>query len=275
MRSSVTHTSSLSSASDAQAQSAAAAQAQAPYLVRHAWVGYLLFVLSAAGFGVLIWQVKSDGALTHNDLPLARAIYQWAKQQPLPLVLFMRFLSAAGRDGLGLFVLLLCAGYIKHKARRELGFALVGVLGGEVWFQLFASLIARQRPEFKDPFEKLIGYGFPSGHSTTSLLLAGMILYLLLPHIRSPFYRWGLILFNVGLVLLISFSRLFLGLHYLTDIFGGYLLGLAWGGLAFTSIDLWFWHLRVLKSLNELPHAQESSGAVRNSSRFKKRRKRV
>ncbi len=217
---------------------------EVPFLARHPWVGYLIFLICGAAFAWLSWQVKIQGPITQGDLPLATSIYEWAKQQPVPVVLVMRALSALGRDWVALVALLLTIGWARRGARRELRMLFFGLLAGELWFQLLGGLVSRPRPEFKDPFESLIGYGYPSGHATTNVLLAWMVLYLLLPHIQSPWKKALLVIVNVVLVLGVCFSRMFLGLHYPTDILGGLLLGLAWGGLIYTLIDVLHWRRR-------------------------------
>jgi undecaprenyl-diphosphatase len=116
-----------------------------------------------------------------------------------------------------------------------------GMLGAELWFQVIGGLVNRARPEFKDPFETLIGAGYPSGHAATNVVLGGMVLYLLLPHIKTPLRRALLVAGVIFVVGMIMFSRLFLGLHYPTDLVAGAFLGLGWGALIFTLTDTFFW----------------------------------
>lgn len=223
-----------------------------PFLARHPWVGFLTFTVCMAAFGVIVWQVKANGPLVSQDLPLAQAIFAWAKQQPKLLQMFLRFWSAYGRDGEALIAVVLTIGWARKKARRELWMLYFGMMAGELWFQAIGSLVKRPRPEFKDPFETLIGFGFPSGHAVTTVLLGWMILALLLPHIRSGTRRAMLVLAIVLVTLVICFSRLFLGLHYLTDIIAGILFGLGWGGLVYTLIDLYFWRKNPLSKVRDL-----------------------
>lgn len=221
--------------------------AHPPFLARYPWVGFLLFLVSAAGFTFLTVQVVNKGPLTQWDMKTALAIHAYALHQPWYVVLVMRALSVLGREGLALVCLLLGIAFIRTNQIRELGLVIMGVIGGELWFEILSNIIGRARPAFKDPFEKLIGPGFPSGHATTILLLTWMILYLLLPRVRSPLWRGVIILVNVALALGIGWSRLFLGLHYPSDVVAGYLLGLGWGGLVYTLIDLYFFRSKAFQ----------------------------
>lgn len=226
----------------------------APFLARNPWVGYATFIVFGALFTYLSVEVKQNGWVTQWDLPMAKSIYAWAKQQPAWLVFIMRFFSAYGRDGVSLIALALTVGWVRKGARRELRWLFFGMLGGELWFQLLGGLVQRQRPEFKDPFETLIGYGYPSGHATTNLLLAWMVIAFLWPHVKPGFKRFLLVLLPSLVVALVCFSRMFLGLHYFTDIIAGLLLGTAWGGLIYTVIDVLHWRKRS-PALGYLPMA--------------------
>lgn len=214
------------------------------FLARHSWVGYLIFIVFGALFAYLSYEVKNNGWVTAWDKPTEQAIFNWAKVQNPWFVLLMRFLSAFGRDGVALIVVVMSVVWIRHQSRRELRWLYFGVLGGELWFQLLGGLVMRLRPAFKDPFEKLIGYGYPSGHAATNLLLAWLAISAMWPRLRTGFQRFMAIFIAVLLVIGVCFSRLFLGLHYPTDILGGLFLGAAWGGLIYTVIDVLHWHAR-------------------------------
>ena len=218
-----------------------------PFLVRHAWVGFIIFLAAAAGFIFLTVQVVGKSPLTRSDLQLDNAIHVYALHQPWYAVLVIRALSVLGREGLALITVLLGIAFIRTNQMRELGMVIVGVLGGELWFEILSNVIGRHRPVFNDPFETLAGPGFPSGHAATILLLAWMICYLLLPRVRSPLWRAVIVLVNIVLVIAIGWSRLFLGLHYPSDVAAGYLVGLAWGGLVYTLIDLYFFRSKAFQ----------------------------
>lgn len=122
---------------------------------------------------------------------------------------------------------------------REFSMLLIGVSGGTLWFLVLSNLIGRHRPIFPDPLLKpLPGPGFPSGHSIATTLMYGLILYLLLPHLSSRRWRLLAVLDTALIILLVGYSRLYMGDHYPTDVLGGYAFGLAWGTLVFTSIEL-------------------------------------
>lgn len=215
-----------------------------PFLARSPRVGWLIAFVSLLAFAALTLLVKANSPAIAWDAPAAEAIHRWASQQSTPVVLFMRFWSSYGRDGVALISLVLLVAWARKGARRPLWMLVFGFWGVELLFQVFSNLIGRARPEFKDPFETLIGAGYPSGHAATNVLLGMLVLYLLLPRIASPGKRWLLVAAVLAVVALIIFSRIFLGLHYPTDLVAGTLLGLGWGALIFTITDVHFYRGR-------------------------------
>lgn len=71
-------------------------------------------------------------------------------------------------------------------------------------------------------------FSFPSGHSTTAMALYGLLTYFLMRHTLDSIKRKLLLLAAVGIILLIGFSRMYLGVHFLSDVAGGYILGSIW-----------------------------------------------
>lgn len=212
-----------------------------PFLARHPWVGYLVFLIFSAIFAWMTFQVATNGPFTSGDEAQIQALHVWAWQQKQPLILTMRFFSAFGRDGVALICLILAIRWMRRRARRELFLLFFGVLAGEMWFQLLGGLVSRHRPQFPVPFETLGIGGYPSGHATTNVLLGMLILYLVLPRTASWLKRVLITLAVVAVIALVCYSRLFLGLHYPSDIYGGVILGIAWGALVFTLTDVYFW----------------------------------
>jgi membrane-associated phospholipid phosphatase len=97
--------------------------------------------------------------------------------------------------------------------------------------------IKRARPPYHEPAHTS-GYSFPSGHSMAAFIAYGMLAYILIqmiPHRRS---RQAAVSALTILVLLIGFSRMFLGAHWLSDVVGGFAAGACWLGLCITAIEI-------------------------------------
>lgn len=102
---------------------------------------------------------------------------------------------------------------------------LVTVLGSELFSYLIKIFVHRTRPDVSLLIEDT--YSFPSGHATISIAFYGFITYVLIKNYKKLGKIISLIL-GILLIGLIGFSRLYLGVHYTTDVLGGYIIGGIW-----------------------------------------------
>lgn len=93
--------------------------------------------------------------------------------------------------------------------------------------QLLKRILRRPRPtEFRIVEET--GYSFPSGHSMVSLAFYGYLIYLIYRYIKNKYIKWSLIVLLSILICLIGISRIYLGVHYTSDVLGGFLLSISY-----------------------------------------------
>ncbi|MRR56039.1 MAG: phosphatase PAP2 family protein [Deltaproteobacteria bacterium] len=121
-------------------------------------------------------------------------------------------------------------------------------LGGSYLTTALGKIILhRQRPPEIGVYDETF-YSFPSGHAVISVAFFGFITYVLLRHIGAWRNRLNFCFVAIMLIAAIGFSRLYLGVHFLSDVIGGYLLGMLWLiiGICLTglSTDRWPPHLR-------------------------------
>lgn len=72
------------------------------------------------------------------------------------------------------------------------------------------------------------GYSFPSGHSMVSMAFYGFIVYLIYQHVKNPYLKWSLCILLSLLIILIGISRIYLGVHYASDVAGGFCISIAY-----------------------------------------------
>jgi membrane-associated phospholipid phosphatase len=104
----------------------------------------------------------------------------------------------------------------------------VAVPGGMLLNELLKLAVHRQRPFFVDPLGSWSGYSFASGHTIGATLLYGQLALLVVPMLKNRSSRGLTIGVTTLLILLVGFSRIALGAHYLSDVLGGIVLGLLW-----------------------------------------------
>lgn len=93
--------------------------------------------------------------------------------------------------------------------------------------ETFKSLFQRERPDILRLID-VTGYSFPSGHSMISMSFYGLILYFLYQKISNRKKKIAVSLFIGTLIFLIGLSRVYLGVHYASDVLAGFLAGYVW-----------------------------------------------
>lgn len=134
--------------------------------------------------------------------------------------------------------------YFRRKRKFIFPFWLT-IFGAELFD--FLGKIAFHRPR---PGQALIAesdYSFPSGHATIAMVFYGFLVYAFFRSSKSIGVKCAGLLVGLALILLIGFSRLYLGVHYLSDVWAGYLLGALW---LIAGIALSEWH--IIQSRNNI-----------------------
>lgn len=104
---------------------------------------------------------------------------------------------------------------------------IANLLGVTIISNVFKVIVARDRPDVNRlVFED--GYSFPSGHSITSVVFYGYLIYLIFKYVDSRKIKAFLILVLLLLIPFIGFSRVYLGVHYASDVLCGLLLGIVY-----------------------------------------------
>ena len=178
-------------------------------------------------FGLLLQQVTAHGPLTKADTGLANWLHGQVRDNSF-LTTVMKTLSFIGRPTfLVPFVAIAAIWCVRSGARKLAAFLIVTSLGGAAVDTIVKILVSRPRPKFDDPIATAIGKSFPSGHAMSSTICFGAVVLVVLPVVSA---KWRPVLIGVTalLVLGIGVSRLALGVHYMSDVLGGFVLGAAW-----------------------------------------------
>ena len=125
-----------------------------------------------------------------------------------------------------------------RSSRRLALWAAVTMAGAALLDVTVKTAVARARPHFGDPVAVAHGHSFPSGHALESLVGCGLLLLVALPVLR----RGGRLLAGLAavvVVVLIGFSRVGLGVHYVSDVLAGWLLAVAWLCATVAAFRVW------------------------------------
>jgi undecaprenyl-diphosphatase len=141
------------------------------------------------------------------------------------LIWLMTLITNVGSGIMFYLIMLVVVGYFIYVRRWKKIFILVSslIIGG-LLVTLFKDGLARLRPS--DALLDVGGFSFPSGHATMRLILFGGLLYCFKDEISDAVWRLVFMITMVMLIFLIGFSRIFLAVHWMSDVLAGWFLGL-------------------------------------------------
>lgn len=117
--------------------------------------------------------------------------------------------------------------WILIKNKRIGLLATINLITITVLNQVLKFIIQRPRPTEYRIIEEL-GYSFPSGHSMVSMAFYGLLIYFIYKHIKNKYIKWALICILSILILSIGISRIYLGVHYVSDVCAGFVVSIAY-----------------------------------------------
>ena len=111
---------------------------------------------------------------------------------------------------------------------KKIGFSIISNLViVTILNQLLKNILQRPRPnEFRIIEET--GFSFPSGHSMASMAFYGYLIYLIYKYVKNKYLKWTLIVLLGILICTIGISRIYLGVHYTSDVLGGFLISISY-----------------------------------------------
>lgn len=164
-----------------------------------------------------------------DELGIDEAAFGFAADIATPwLNSFIEFITFfASRQFLTPAALLLIAYFLFIKKHRWHSIKVPVVALGSITLNLVLKhFFDRPRPLL--PLVEASGLSFPSGHSMVAASFYGLIIYLTWKHVKHPLLRYFLVSFLVAFVIIIGFSRIYLRVHYATDVLAGFAAGLLW-----------------------------------------------
>ncbi|WP_034525801.1 phosphatase PAP2 family protein [Secundilactobacillus oryzae] len=139
---------------------------------------------------------------------------------------FLTFVTLSGNPvpvGIFTFILAIISSFLKNY--KFAAFLLINVLSfGGLANSLIKNAVQRPRPD-QHPLFHLTSYSFPSGHSITAMLLFGSLILMLWHLVKNQTIRVGLVALLAIWIALIGISRIYVGVHYPSDVLAGFLLG--------------------------------------------------
>jgi membrane-associated phospholipid phosphatase len=141
----------------------------------------------------------------------------------------MKFISTVGSAFVYIPLFALIVVWLAGQGqRRPAVFVAVALIGSSLLNALVKLVVHRARPVLPDPVAHAHGLSFPSGHAQSSVVATSVLLLVLLPRLRTTAARVAAVALGVVFVVAVGFSRVALGVHFVSDVLAGYALGAAW-----------------------------------------------
>jgi len=190
-------------------------------------LGACVLIVAAGLFGAIAEDV------VHHDAPLGavdRNVAVWLHAHATPACTSLMFLASdLGAPVTVMAMASVMAIFLLWGGQRyRLLLLALAVPGGALLNLVIKQLIHRDRPIFDDPIQVLTSYSFPSGHAMGSTVFYGTLAAIAIWQVREWRVRAAVIAVAALLIALICFSRIYLGVHYLSDVVAGFLAGVAW-----------------------------------------------
>ena len=202
-------------------------------------LGLIAVVALGAGFGMLLilvrwrWQplqrFDSNADNWLNGLVSAHAA----------LVAVLKSIAALGGRPIMLWLVTIAVVVLLIRRRPRLAiYLVVAGVGALLLDPSLKTLVGRLRPVVEAPVATAPGNSFPSGHALGSMVVYGALLLVFLPAV-PPRWRKAVIGFVAAVIVAIGVTRVALGVHYVSDVLAGWLLGAAWLGVTAYAFRLW------------------------------------
>ncbi|HEX2964132.1 MAG TPA: phosphatase PAP2 family protein [Ignavibacteriales bacterium] len=223
----------------------------------------IVFTILLMTLGILAFLVITGIVVSGNTRHIDEMVIQSLREPgspskprgPYALIGIMRDITSLGGATFVTLITVIVAIYlILERKRRSLMLVLLATLGGGLLESILKTLIARQRP---GPLFQLMpeySHSFPSGHSMMSAVVYLSLAVLLARIQKRRIIRIYVVIVALFLTFIIGISRIYLGVHYPTDVLAGWALGLAWASF------VWFlsWRMELTdKSGESLVHDEE------------------
>jgi undecaprenyl-diphosphatase len=196
--------------------------------------GAAIAVLATLGFSEL-----AEHVLKGRTQAFDVAILQWlhAHQSPMVTALMIE-MTYLGTGTVVMTIVCVAAMFLWHTEHKHSARLLLAATAGNIILNNALKLVYhRDRPSVFEWQTTALSSSFPSGHAMSSTVVYGTVAYLCM---RLQKHHWSRVLTFVAavvLILLICLTRLYLGVHYPSDVIGGIIVGLAWAGFCMATLE--------------------------------------
>ena len=190
-------------------------------------IGFAVVALLGTAFALVLDAVLEHDGISGVDDPVLS--YTVEHRSAAPTTVFHAFTTLGNPVPISAVALLGGVLLSRHaRSRRPLVITAIATVGVQVLVFSIKFAVHRPRPVPAFALDTVGGYSFPSGHSTSSLVIFGVLAWLFAGQVRNRYARGAAWLVAAFLVLGIGSSRVYLGAHHPTDVLAAWVMGSAW-----------------------------------------------
>ncbi|WP_082236034.1 phosphatase PAP2 family protein [Halobacillus massiliensis] len=206
----------------------------------------VLIGLLAVGSGGALFMEIAEDVMEREKFAVDAAAARVASESPAWLTTAMGWITEAGSVTLiTIFTIIMffCLLFFIPLSKWTAVYLAVAMVGISALTKVLKLFFSRERPELLAEYDGT-GYSFPSGHTSGASVFYGFMIYVvLISPLKKPL-KWVINTCLVLLIFLISFSRVFLNVHYFTDVIGGLTIGLSWLVICIAALEIILWRQR-------------------------------
>jgi membrane-associated phospholipid phosphatase len=191
-------------------------------------LAFIAVALAAVPFSIIVVLVTAQSdPLLHADHETADSLHTFAIGHP-DFTAAMKVIGVLASSA-GWFIVLipLVAWLLYRRLPRLAAFVAVTAIGSSLLNTLIKTAVDRARPHLTDPVATAGGTSFPSGHAQAATVGCGILVLIFMPIVARRYRAW-LYVAAALIIAVVGFSRMALGVHYLSDVVGAVVIGGAW-----------------------------------------------
>ena len=196
--------------------------------------GAVVGIAGTVGFAALA-EVVREG----YTQPFDNAVLRWLGAHHTPLLTtIMTEVTPLGTGIVVLTVVGITTAFLWHTEHKHSARMLLAATAGNILLNNVLKLFFdRERPSIFEWGTHAASSSFPSGHAMSATVVYGTVAYLLARLQKHAWSRTITLLLAVIMIVLICLTRLYLGVHYPSDVLGGIIIGLAWSGFCMATLE--------------------------------------
>ena len=186
------------------------------------------FCLIISGVLLLVFAFIMINVLSQNILSFDNTIYNFISETCInekntPVVIFLTNFGAP----IFFIILTLILMLVLWKSKKGLMIAL-NLINIYVINRILKYAIQRERPPMENRLVEETSFSFPSGHAMVGTAFYAFLIYIIYKDVKNKYLKYGLITFLSFIILSLVFTRVYLGVHYASDVIGGFVIAISY-----------------------------------------------